>query len=77
MVEAIIIGMGLFVIILCIAALAKGTPTGTMNYEAPHLPDGEEYTNKHSEIPHYDGTLADKVDTRFTNIVKNPWEGIL
>lgn len=77
MIEAIIIGMGAFVVISALIVLAIGTPPGNVSHDAPHLPDGEEYTNKNVRIPHYDGSLADKVDTRFTNIVKNPWEDIL
>lgn len=32
---------------------------------------------EHVEGYHDDRSIADKVDGRLTNIVKNPWEGIL
>lgn len=39
---------------------------------------GKEYEAKYTDIPPVQSKpLADQLDTRFTNIVKNPWEDIL
>ena len=32
---------------------------------------------EHIEGYHDDRTIADKIDGRLTNVLKNPWEGIL
>lgn len=50
-------------------------PTSSLS-STPKHPDGEEYVSKATDA-HRDNSLADKADTRFTNIVKNPWEDIL
>lgn len=47
--------------------------------EAPHMPDGEEYkdmvgTPKDAD---YRPDLADQLDGRLTNVVRNPMKGIL
>lgn len=72
------IGMCLLPFVIgAIVAIVSGSSGGYGSVSTPKQPDGEEYVSKDTKIPHYDGSLADKVDTRFTNIVKNPWEDIL
>lgn len=76
--------MGYLAVILCLLPIVvgllasigkKSSPTTT--FHVNEMPDGEKYVRTDVEIPQYDGSLADKVDGRFTNVFKNPWEDIL
>ena len=72
-------------IIFCIAGPAIGWLVAILislcskrdgNYHMTYTPSEPTPTEK-KETPKDESSLADKLDTRLTNVFRNPWEGIL
>lgn len=74
-----LINVGIWILVAAISVIVR---EGRNTYSGPHLdidtymPDGEAYKDKkveHDPNP----TIAEQFDGRLTNVVRNPFEGIL
>jgi len=65
----------IYIIVMIIGTIVSA---GSKHYEAPDLSlkDGEEYKDVQHPAPEYPD-IADQLDTRLTNVFRNPWKGIL
>lgn len=70
-----VISLGVAIVAMVIAAFATGEYSTSHSIDIK-MPDGEEY--KRDKVEHEPNpTIAEQFDGRLTNIVRNPWEGIL
>jgi len=70
------LGPILYIVAIVIGTIVSaGSHAGDPNVDF-HLPDGKEYENIMHPKPDYPD-ISDQLDDRLTNIVKNPFEGIL
>ena len=60
---------------IVVAALSEHHGNGHMSYTPSEPP--QQQTEPRNEIPKDTSSPADKIDTRITNVFRNPWEGIL
>lgn len=65
------------IIIWIIAIIVTHKSGERLNVTETYFPDGKEYEETYSKLPPEYDSLASKVDTRLTNIFRNPWEDIL
>lgn len=66
----------IYIVVMIIGTIVSA---GSKHYEAPvdlSLKDGEEYKDMQHPTSEYPD-IADQLDTRLTNVFRNPWKGIL
>jgi hypothetical protein len=65
----------IYIVVMIIGTIVSA---GSKHYETPDLSlkDGKEYEHVHHPKPEYP-EISEQLDDRLTNIVKNPFEGIL
>ena len=66
----------IYIVVMIIGTIVSA---GSKHYEAPvdlSLKNGEEYKDAQHSTPEYPD-IADQLDTRLTNVFRNPWKGIL
>lgn len=71
-----IINVGIWLICALVSIFTSSSHGSSHGVEV-HMPDGEEYKNTHQTPREPNPTIAEQFDGRLTNIVRNPWEGIL
>lgn len=64
-------------IIISLIQKRKSSTSLNIDNDTYKIPDGKEYENVRRGADRSNESLADKFDTRFTNVFKNPWEDVL